>query len=116
MLPKGMVSRNVATPTCAKTVGALAELGRKASSPIALPAVSEGGKSSAVGLGSSSLGAKLRVEWKNIYRTLSASDIGGEGVVPKKEFQSAVHKHGVFLTRDVSNSLKNDPSGVEQSF
>lgn len=43
---------------------------------------------------------KLSYEWKNIYRSLNAIDLNSSGIVTKKEFESCVHKHGVYLSRD----------------
>jgi hypothetical protein len=43
---------------------------------------------------------KLAYEWKNIYRTLTQIDINSNGIVPFTEFQNAVAKNGVYLTRE----------------
>ncbi|CAI2381224.1 unnamed protein product [Moneuplotes crassus] len=43
---------------------------------------------------------KLSYEWKNIYRSLNTIDLNSSGLVTRKEFQSCVHKHGAFLTRN----------------
>lgn len=43
---------------------------------------------------------KLSYEWKNIYRSLNTVDLNSSGLVTKKEFDTCVHKHGAFLSRD----------------
>jgi hypothetical protein len=47
-----------------------------------------------------SLKQKLAYEWKNVYRSLNSIDLNSSGYVTKKEFTSAIHNNGVFLTRD----------------
>jgi len=43
---------------------------------------------------------KLEFEWKNIFRQLNANDRDNSGVVSKREFESAVHQNGVFVSRE----------------
>jgi hypothetical protein len=44
-----------------------------------------------------SLKHKLGYEWKNIFRALSLLDSQKSGQINRKQFETTVHKNGVFL-------------------
>lgn len=43
---------------------------------------------------------RLAYEWKNIYRTLTSIDMNNNGKVSSHEFQAAVSKNRVYMTRE----------------
>jgi Ca2+-binding EF-hand superfamily protein len=51
------------------------------------------------------LKAKLKYEWKGIYRHLSNLEKGGRGLVTLQEFTQALTKFGAYLSRDDLNRI-----------
>lgn len=50
---------------------------------------------------------RLAYEWKNIFRTLTQIDIDNSGSVSSAEFQSAVSKNRVYMTREEFKKLQS---------
>lgn len=48
---------------------------------------------------------RLAYEWKNIFRTLTQIDIDNSGSVSSSEFQNAVSKNRVYMTREEFKKL-----------
>jgi Ca2+-binding EF-hand superfamily protein len=49
--------------------------------------------------------AKLKYEWKNIFRHLSLLDKANSGRVPTHDFESTICKFGAYITKDDMNRL-----------